>query len=101
MQKLTRIYCGRNRKNGTLVRINDIYNFLRAEVATQYESFTITHATRYWNGQQEETFVIEVITQPVSHHVDFRPKQIANAYKQQFDQEAVLVTVQSVESTVV
>lgn len=99
--KLTKIYCGRSRQDGTLVRHDDILRFLKTEVATQYEAFTVTYTTGYWNGVPVESFVIEVITKPVSHHVDFRPKQVANAYKKDFDQQAVMITVQSLDSTLI
>lgn len=99
--KSTKIYCGRNRQDGTLVRIHDVHKFLAAEVATQYEVFTVTHATGYRYGDQEETFVIEVITHPGALHTDYRPAQIAQAYKTQFDQQAVLITTQEIESNLI
>jgi len=97
--KLIKIYCGRNTKAGTFVSMKSISEFIKSEVATQYEGFTVYHTLGYWQGKEEISFVIEIITEPgpLSHHVDFRPQQIANAYKRNFDQEAVLVTIQEIE----
>ena len=97
----TKLYCGRSRADGSLILLRDVLAFIQAEVATQYEAFTLTHATGYWNGKPEETFVLEFITDTTKFPIDFRPKQIAQAYKKQFNQEAVLITYQDIETVMI
>lgn len=99
--RLTKIYCGRSKPDGSLVRLLDIAAFLKAEVATQYEGYTIVYTTGCWNGVQEESFIIEIITDPCKYPTDFRPKQIANVYKTKFKQESVLITTQEIESIII
>jgi hypothetical protein len=96
--KLIKIYCGRSKPDGSLIHMTSINEFIQAEVATQYEGFTIIHSEGYWNGKREFSFIIETVVEPgvLSHHVDFRPTQIANAYKKKYSQEDVLVTIQDV-----
>jgi uncharacterized protein DUF3574 len=101
MNRLTKLYCGRSKPDGTLVTLPAIEEFLRAEVATQYDDFTVTFTVGYRGVSREYSFVIGVITDPSKYPVDFRPRQIANAYKKAFDQEAVLVTQQEIESELV
>lgn len=95
--KLTKMYFGRNKPDGTMVRMYAFNEFIKNEVATLYDKFIVTHATAYQDGAPEESFTIEVITDPIHTKLDFRPSQIANVYKQRFNQEDVLITVQDVE----
>jgi hypothetical protein len=99
--KLTKIYLGRMRRDGTLISYFLIREFLAAEVATQYEGFTIHHTEGHWQGTNEPSIIIEILTDPCKYPVDFRPKQIANAYKVKFDQDCVLITTQEVNGELI
>ena len=99
--KSTKLYCGRSRADGSLILLRDVLSFIQAEVVTQYETFTLTYATGYWDGKQEETFILEFITDTTTKREDFRPKQIAQAYKTQFNQDAVLMTSQDIETVMI
>jgi hypothetical protein len=99
--RLTKIYCDQSCADGTTVDVGDIQDFLRTEVATQYESFSLYFIGGGCKGKKRDSLVIEILTEASKYPVDYRPRQIANAYKKRFDQESVLITYQDVKGELV
>ena len=60
--------------------------FLAATVVPHFESFTVTDGLGYWRGRAEPVKVLTIITTD-GHRI----KHVAESYKAQYDQEAVLV----------
>ena len=101
MDTLVKIYFGRNLNNPYRQEelTNEEFNsFLQNEVVPLYEGFTINEAIGFWKGQQEKTFVIEILT---NHGIETERKieHISRTYVSRYNQEAVMITRQEVKST--
>lgn len=99
--RLTKIHCGQSCSSGAIIPAGKIHEFIREEVATQYESFAFDFIGGGRDGRQEDSLVIEILTEASKYPVDYRPRQIANAYKKRFNQESVLITYQDVKGELV
>jgi hypothetical protein len=85
-----RLYCGLNIPDGGAVAPSDIDAFIAQEVEPRFpEGFTVWRARGHWKGGSEETLVIEIL-HPHTPQLDAAVRQIADAYRARFRQEAVL-----------
>ena len=85
-----RLYCGLSIPGGGTVTQSDLDAFIVAEVEPRFpEGFTVWRARGQWKGGNEETMVIEIL-HPPTPQLDAAVRQIADAYRTRFRQEAVL-----------
>lgn len=77
---------------GGTVTVNALQSFLDAEVSPRVQVFTIIKAEGFWEGETEQTVVLEVISDANNAYVAVQ--EIAEAYKRYFKQQAVLVKEQ-------
>jgi hypothetical protein len=60
--------------------------FLNDSVVSKFPGYTVTDARGYWDGQMEQTFVMEVFG---NDYDEDKCKQICREYCREFDQECV------------
>jgi hypothetical protein len=85
-----RLYCGLSIPGGGTVTQADLDAFIASEVEPRFpEGFTVWRARGQWKGGNEETMVIEIL-HPPTPQLDDAIRQIADAYRARFRQEAVL-----------
>jgi hypothetical protein len=82
---LYKLYCGRNIPTSTqTVSYKDFINFLTSQKL--FEGLTFIEAKGFWNGELEDTFIIEIVTNDKQ-----KVKELARSYKTIFTQESVLL----------
>src|ERR1700704_2155042 len=94
-----RIYCGRRRRDGRSVSPTDVRAFIDASVRPRFSSFTLHAANGFWRFGHEPSVIIEIVTN--RKRADEAVHRIAADYKRRFDQEAVLVVRNRVQSALV
>lgn len=67
----------------------DFSRFLKEHVIPEFESFTVVEGVGYWKGVPEDVFIVTIITEDFYDAITIN--EIAEAYKKQFYQDAVLV----------
>lgn len=83
--KQVRMYLGRNIPGTNKgVTPEEFSIFLYSIVTPIFEGFTVYEATGFWKGQAENTSEVN---------------SIASAYRKQFMQESVMVTLQEVDTS--
>lgn len=63
-------------------------------VSDYFEGFTVIHAKGYWQGQAEDSLIIEIVATPQDR---IRIVQIAQNIKSANGQQAVMLTIQPIE----
>ena len=85
-----RLYCGLSIPGGGAVTQADLDAFIASEVEPRFPGgFTVWRARGHWKGGYEETMVIEILHAP-SPGLNEAVRQIGEAYRTRFRQEAVL-----------
>ena len=75
------------------------FDFLEAGLRHQgIEGFTIQQATGVWNGVEEESIVVTVVSFGYEYEA---VAKVCAAYKAHFKQEGVLLTKESVQATLI
>lgn len=85
--KCFRIYT-ENKRDGVAERLT----------AAHFVGFNITETTGYWQGQREDSIVIEIIA---NDDEALKVEALANEIKRELQQEAVLVTATDIVGTLV
>ena len=67
----------------------DFARFLREHVIPEFENFAVVEGIGYWKGEPEDMFIVTIITENFYDAIVLNG--IAEAYKQQFYQDMVLV----------
>ena len=83
------LYLGRNIPDTTdTVTEEQISDFLRFVVTPRFDGFTVQEALGYWKGQPEQTVLLTICCESYD-----QPKvaEIAQLYKQQFNQDSVAI----------
>ena len=86
-----RLYCGRDIP-GTTTPVSDaeIDTFVREVVLPRFpEGFTMWSAKGTWEGDEEETLVLEFL-HPYGRDYDREVREIADEYKRRFRQKSVM-----------
>jgi hypothetical protein len=97
-----RLYCGRmqainadpashSHMANIMVPDAGIVWFLKNHVETKLHGYTTYDADGHWKGTNEPTLVIEIMCLAANDRGDM-VKEIANEYRQAFNQESVMVT---------
>lgn len=94
-----RIFCGMARSTGPPVTRAELHSFLADQVASRFESFTISATRGFWRALPEASIVIEIVDDRAASETAVR--EIARAYKQRFAQDAVLVVTNPVDAALV
>ena len=63
-------------------------DFIKNEVSTRFDGFTVTDGTGFWKGEQEKVAIITFVTADGSTKV----QEIADSFKESFRQDSVLMT---------
>ena len=85
-----RLFCGRDIPGGGEVSDADLQKFLDEVVEPRFpEGFTMWTATGNWEGEDERTLVLEFL-HPYGRRYDDEVREIADAYKERFHQQAVM-----------
>ncbi len=95
-QNLFRMYFGRNIGDDSRVTLPAVESFLQTHIAPVFSGFTVYDGIGYWEGKPEDCFIVEIIHESNAASQCSIAK-ICEAYKEQFDQESVLVTRQPVD----
>lgn len=93
-----RAYFGLVTREGCNVSDDDLRAFLDHTVAPVFPGFTTYRAHGYWKGTAEPTLILETLDAP-ERRADL--DAVAKAYAKQFDQEAILVTQETVASDLI
>ncbi len=100
----TKLYLGLSRKWGPNITKKEIGMFLALCVTPRFEGYTLYDATRSWQGDREDTIVLEII------HDDLNTdrgrsandiQNIARSYCLLFDQDCVLKVERWIRSELV
>lgn len=67
----------------------DFSRFLKEHIVPEFESFAVVEGTGYWKGIPEDVFIVTIITENFYDAITING--IAEAYKERFYQDAVLV----------
>src|SRR5262245_22081777 len=94
-----KIYCGRKQPDGSNVTEREWRSFVDSCVRPRFEAFTIQKAEGYWRSMSEPSFVIEIVHPAESTEANVT--EIAADYKRRFNQEAVFVMRNDVETLLV
>lgn len=90
-------FMGRSIPDGGFVGRAALQRFVRDAVSPRFDGFTLTAGKGYWRGSAEEVAVLSVITDnPTADQLKMR--EIAQAYKDRFRQESVLITARKIEA---
>lgn len=86
-----RLYCGRDIPGtNTAVTDGEIDTFVREVVLPRFpEGFTMWSAKGSWEGDEEETLVLEFL-HPYGRDYDREVREIADEYKRRFRQKSVM-----------
>ena len=85
-----RLFCGRSIPGGGEVSDADIDAFVTEVVSPRFpEGFTMWTATGNWEGNEEQTLVLEFI-HPYGRRFDDEVREIADEYRRRFRQESVM-----------
>lgn len=85
-----RLFCGRSIPDGGEVSDQEVERFLDEVVTPRFpEGFTSWTAVGNWQGDEEPTLVLEFV-HPYGHDFDRKVREIAEEYRRQFRQQAVL-----------
>jgi hypothetical protein len=99
------LYFGLSRPGGVIISDTDFQHFADTVIAPQFPNgFTILSATGYWRESdhpKSEPSRIVIIFHPDSAAAYASIREIARAYKRQFDQQAVLLTYSTASVTFV
>ncbi len=90
-----RMYCGLKTRKGADIPAERFQTFLDSTVRMNFPGFTTYTACGYWQGKPEPTMIIETLEEPT---VRLKFDQLAKQYATEFDQEAVLVTQETVST---
>ena len=71
----------------------DWVKFLNQVVDKYYSGYTWFNATGVWKGEDEETFVLEIVHEKASEEAG-KIADLAAEYKKLYSQESVMITVQ-------
>ena len=88
-----KLYLGLNTINNQKISTTAIDSFIVQEIVPILDCFSIHSSMGYWKGQKEENMIIELIVDKhdVQKAVD-DITYIGETFKEQFMQEAVLIT---------
>jgi hypothetical protein len=81
------LYFGTAKPDRTVVSLTDWEKFLKDEVTPRFEGFTVWEARGSWKGESEASHVLQIVHGPGK---EAEIAAIIEAYKQRFQQEAVL-----------
>ena len=85
-----RLFCGRAIPGGGEISDADIETFINEIVEPRFpEGFTVWTAMGRWRGAEEKTTIIEIM-HPYGSRFDDKVSEIAEEYRQRFQQEAVM-----------
>ena len=80
------LFCGRDIPNGGVVTDEMFNSFIKDELDTVFDGYTISNVLGMWKGQPEVTNCISICTDRYNDVL-----AIANAYKQLFEQDSVAI----------
>jgi len=80
------LFCGRDIPNGGVVTDEMFNSFIKDELDTVFDGYTISNVRGMWKGQPEITNCISSCTDRYNDVL-----AIANAYKQLFEQDSVAI----------
>ena len=83
------LFLGRQIPNAGTVTKAMMKQFIRDEVCSRFDGFTITEGIGFWKGEEEKVTILTIITEDA-----WKVSEIAQAFKVGFNQESVLVTEQ-------
>ncbi|QDP02104.1 DUF3574 domain-containing protein [Thalassotalea sp. PS06] len=89
-QVMVMIYFGMAEHDGTPISQQRWLEFEKHELARHFEGFTLFDAKGYYQGQAEVSKVVLIIINKSQLET---VKNIADSYRQQFNQHSVMVTV--------
>jgi hypothetical protein len=81
------LFLGRNIPDAGTISWAMICDFIRDEVSTRFDGFTMIQGTGFWKGEQEDVVILTFITEDRDS-----VQAIADAFKTAFRQESVLMT---------
>jgi len=93
-------YFGADIPNGTQVSAEQWDGFVEMHIANRLESFTLSETVGYWKGCKERTYVLTVVHRK-DDDIAHITHTIADLYKKQFQQEAVLINTVATSSVLV
>lgn len=100
-QMLTTVcYFGADIPNGETVSPAQWDSFVETHIANRLESFTLSETVGYWKRCKERTYVLTVVHRKDDDIADVT-HTIADLYKQQFEQEAVLINTSATSPVLV
>lgn len=99
-QNLFRMYFGRNIGPDNRVIGLEVTQFIHRHIAPVFPGFTVYQGKGFWEEESEDCFIVEIIAEGAGVAM-YDIRIICNAYKKRFNQDAVLVTHQSVNMELV
>ena len=82
------LFLGRNIPDAGKITDEMMSDFIKSEVSTRFDGFTVTDGTGFWKGEQEKVAIITFVTADGSTKV----QEIADSFKESFRQDSVLMT---------
>ena len=80
------LFCGRDIPNGGVVTDDMFNSFIKDELDTLFDGYTISNVLGMWKGVPEITNCISICTDEYN-----KVLAVANAYKQLFSQDSVAI----------
>ena len=87
------LYFGRNiDKDGMYKHVDNlaVAEFINEVVTPRFDGFTMIDSIGYWQGKQEQSFIIRIIAEETGD-VYIKLSDIRQEYKKQFNQESVML----------
>lgn len=100
-QNKFKLYLGRNIGDAGYVSDDEMTEFIDAHIVPVFDGFTTYDVIGYWEGEQENCVIVEIITANNKLATLDLLRTIANKYKEQFHQDAVLLTREPVDMELV
>lgn len=98
MNTQTVFYFGADRGIDGEVSFLEFHRFIGRTVSPVFPGFTLTKGEGYWEGKSEVVRILTIVhdakQSPLCYH-------IAEIYRDEFGQSAVLVTIQSIDAKLV
>lgn len=94
MKQIT-LYFGSSRENDDPISKEDFKAFMKQYIYPSFQDFTFTIGSGYWEGEQEQVFIITIMTK---EDVNFILSNIGDKYCNFYQQKCVLKTEFTINS---